>query len=454
MLRTARAVAVGVMLVARVPEVRAQRVANDVDSVRVTTVRPLACDTAWTSPRELRTPLGQRVYVEAPAAISDARGRYLLGTPTFVWATRDSFATPERSAPTKAAGARLVGEWSAVALPPLPGSVPQYTPVPVIGGGNLLALWATSRDTTSSGFFGQDTLWESRLLSHRWSAPKAIWSAGELSWHPGTVTVTTAGSKPLVAFPARDTTRSPRNGVVVLERSRDDWRTTWIGTGHLGASAAVLLPLSASELLIVATGPLNRPPIDAPNAIYAIRVSTAGAGDGPRFSLIREWKQSHAVEPSVFRSREGVHVVWRQPGQRRFVHDSLVEATSTDMGATWTATSAASLETNAIGMSVRLFDDGDGVGAALDARGGRIITLRRASRQWRLTSETFPDARTMPMLSQTRERVAVMFAQTRRSPGPQGSYDAPVLVTTSRALRCEPSPANRSRKRLRAPPRG
>ena len=454
MARTARGLAIGAMLVACAPDARAQPVARGVDSNRVTAARAPACDTTWTSPRELRTPLGRRVYVEAPAPGSDARGRYLLGTPTFVWATRDSFATPERGAPAKSAGARLVGEWSAVPLPALPGSTPQYTPVPVTAGGDLLALWATSRDTTSSGFFGQDTLWESRLLSERWSTPRAVWSAGELSWHPGTVTVTTLGSTLLAAFPARDTTRAPRNGVVVMERSRDAWRTTWIGTGHLGSSAAVLLPLSASELLIVATGPLNRPPIDAPNAVYAIRVSTAGTGDGPRFSLIRAWKRSHAVEPSVFRSSDGLHVVWRQPGQQPFAHDSLVEATSTDMGATWTVTSTTSLETNAIGMSVRVLDGGDGVAVALDVRGGRIITLRRASSRWRLTKETLPDARTMPMLSRTRERVAVMFAQTRRSPGPLESYDAPVLVAASRALRCEAPPANRSRKRLRAPPRG
>ena len=442
------------MMVARAHESGAQRAAIEVGSARTAAARKPVCDTAWSSPRELRTPLGQRVYVESPVAFSNARGRYLFGTPTFVWATRDSFATLERPLPTKAAGVKLVGEWAAVALPPLPGSMPQYTPLPVADDTSLLALWATSRDTTSSGFFNQDTLWESRLMSDRWSAPRAIWSSGEASWHPGTVALTTVGSTVVAAFPARDTTTSERTGIVVMQRRRDRWRTLWIGTGQLGVSAVALLPLTRTELLIVATGGLYRPPNDALSAVYAIRVSTTDTVDRSRFSFIRRFEHAHGVEPSVFRSSRGVHAVWRQPGIELSAHDSIVEATSVDSGASWTVTSTASLETNALGLSVLPLDDADGVGAALDVRRGTIIALRRAGRRWRLTDEVFSDARTMPKLSQQRDHAAVMFARTARSLGPEGPYDAPVLLETSRALRCESLPANRSRRRLRAPPRG
>jgi hypothetical protein len=441
-------------MVARTHEVGAQRATIDAGLARAAAARPPACDTAWSPPRELRTPLGQRVYVEAPVAFRNQRGAYLFGTPTFVWAKRDSFATLERPLPTKAAGVKLVGEWSAVALPALPGSMPQYTPLPVADDAGLLALWATSRDTTSSGFFNQDTLWESRLTSDRWSTPRAIWSSGELSWHPGTVALTTVGSTVIAAFPARDTTTSERSGVVVMQRTRDGWRTNWIGTGQLGVSAVALLPLTRTELLLVATGGLLRPPIDVLNAVFAIRVSTTDTVDRSRFSFIRKFEHAHGVEPSVFRSNRGVHAVWRQPGIELSAHDSIVEATSADSGATWTVTSTASLETNALGLSVRPLGDGDGVGAALDIRRGMIVALRRAGGRWRLTEETFSDARTMPTLSPTRDRVAVMFARTARSLGPEGPYDAPVLLETSRALRCESLPANRSRRRLRAPPRG
>jgi hypothetical protein len=441
-------------MVARTHEVGAQRATIDAGLARAAAARPPACDTAWSPPRELRTPLGQRVYVEAPVAFRNQRGAYLFGTPTFVWAKRDSFATLERPLPTKAAGVKLVGEWSAVALPALPGSMPQYTPLPVADDAGLLALWATSRDTTSSGFFNQDTLWESRLTSDRWSTPRAIWSSGELSWHPGTVALTTVGSTVIAAFPARDTTTSERSGVVVMQRTRDGWRTNWIGTGQLGVSAVALLPLTRTELLLVATGGLLRPPIDVLNAVFAIRVSTTDTVDRSRFSFIRKFEHAHGVEPSVFRSNRGVHAVWRQPGIELSAHDSIVEATSVDSGATWTVTSTASLETNALGLSVRPLGDGDGVGAALDIRRGMIVALRRAGGRWRLTEETFSDARTMPTLSPTRDRVAVMFARTARSLGPEGPYDAPVLLETSRALRCESLPANRSRVRPHAPPRG
>ena len=442
------------MILTRSHEVGAQGTASGAGSSRHVASRPPACDTGWTAPRELRTPLGQRVYVEAPVAVGDARARYLFGTPTFVWATRDSFATLGRPLPTRAAGVKLIGEWLAVPLPALPGSVPQYTPLPVTDGENLLALWATSRDTTSGGFGSQDTLWESRLQSDRWSSPRAIWSSGELSWHPGTVALTNVGSTVVAAFPARDTTRLDRSGIVVMHRMRAGWRTTWIATGQLGVTAVALLALTPTELLIVATGGLYRPPIDALNAVYAIRMSTADTIDRPRFSVIRKFEHAHGVEPSVFRSGGGIHAVWRQPGIELAAHDSIVEATSVDAGATWTTTSTASLETNVLHLATLALDDGGGVGAALDIRRGMIITLRRASSGWLLTRDVFSEARTMPKLSEIRDRAAVMFARTARSLGPEGPYDAPVLLATSRALRCESPSANRSRRRLRAPPRG
>ena len=443
----ARAVAIGAVVLAHAREAGAQGAPM--------ATRPRVCDTAWTVPRELRTSRGQRVYVEAPVPAAHSRGRYLLGTPTFVWATRDSFATLARPRPTKAAGVEVVGDSPATPLPALPGSMPQYTPLPIADGEGLLALWATSRDTTSAGFFYQDTLWESRLVSDRWSTPRAIWSSGgEVSWHPGTAALMSVGSTTVAAFPARDTTKAERSGVVVMQRGRNGWRTTWIGTGQLGVSAVALLPLSRTELLIVATGGLYRPPIDALNAVFAIRLSTTDTLDGSRFSIIRKFQQAHGVEPSVFRSGEGIHVVWRQPGLEPSANDSIVEATSADLGATWTVTSSASLETNVLGLSIRTLDDGDGAGVALDVRQGRIITLRRARGRWILTGEVFSEARTMPTLTRTRDRIAVMFARTARSLGPEGPYDAPVLFEASRALRCESPPANRSRKRLRAPPRG
>ena len=452
--RAALARVIGVMILARAHDLGAQGVASNADSADPGTARPPVCDTTWTTPRELRTPLGHRVYVEAPVAASDARGRYLFGTPTFVWAAPDSFATLERPLPTRAAGVKLVGDWSAVPLPALPGSFPQYTPLPITHGADLLVLWATSRDTTSSGFSNQDTLWESRLIADRWSTPRAIYSAGEPSWHPGTVALTTVGSTVVAAFPARDTTRSERSGLVLMSRTRDGWRTRWFGLGNFGATAVALLPLTSTDVLIVATGGLHRPPMDAPQAVYAIRMSATDTADRPRISIIREFDHAFGVEPSVFRSSSGIHAVWRQPGIEIADHDSIVEATSADMGATWTATSAASLETNVLHLSALTANQNEGVGAALDIQRGMIITLRRSSRRWLMTRTEFPEARTMPKLSQSRNRMALMFARTARSRGPEGSYDAPVLLVTSRALRCESPPANRSRNRLRAPPRG
>ena len=453
--RAASAVAIVVVILAYAEEAGAQvRARTAGHPLPVAPARMGACDTAWTPPGEFRTPSGLRVYVETGVTVHNAGTRYLIGTPTFVWAHRDSFIVSEQTGMTKAAGVRLLADTVATPLPPFPGSTPIYTPVAVTTDGMLLAIWATSRDTTPIGAFRQDTLWESRLQSGRWSSPRPIWTSGDLAWHPGKFTVTTVDSTVVVAFPASDTTRSPSVGVAIMTRSRRGWQRRWIGTTDSFTSAAVLLPLYSSEFLVLATGSIDVGSLHEMNSIYSVRLSTADTVRPPSITLLRAVTGSHAVEPSVFRSTGGVHVVWRQPGEHSISRDSIVEATSTDEGATWTVNSAASLETNTIGLSVHPLHDGDAIAAALDILHGRIITLRRTSNRWALSTEAFHDARTIPMITKIGNRLSIMFAQTRSSPGPTGPYDAPVLVRTSRALRCEPPPATRVRERLRAPPRG
>jgi hypothetical protein len=452
----ARVVAIGAMVLACGQEAGAQtRARTGSRAPRIAPVGVPVCDTAWTPPGEFRTPTDLRVYVETGLEVEAARNRYLIGSPTFVWAHRDSFIVADQTELTRGGGVKLLADTLATPLPPIPGSGPVYTPVAVAVDGTLLAVWATSRDTTSVGAFRQDTLWESRLEAGQWTRPRPIWAGlGDLTWHPGKFTVTTVDSTVVVALPASDTTRSPSAGVAILTRSRRGWESRWIGTSTFVTHGAVLLPRSSSEFLVAVTGSLDFESLHTMNSIYVIRVSTGDTLHQPRISLLREVKGSHAVEPSVYRSSGGVHVVWRQPGVHAISPDSIVEATSTNEGVSWTVTSAASLETNTIGLSVLPLHSGDAIAAALDLQRGHIITLHRTSNRWALGTRTFPDAKTIPMITKTGNRLSIMYAQTRSSPGPTGPYDAPVLVRTSRALRCESLPATRARERLRAPPRG
>src|SRR5690349_15922925 len=50
-----------------------------------------ACDSGWSSLRELRTPTRQRVYVEAPVTVTNTVGTFLIGSPTLVWADTSAF---------------------------------------------------------------------------------------------------------------------------------------------------------------------------------------------------------------------------------------------------------------------------------------------------------------------------------------------------------------------------
>ena len=117
-------------------------------------------------------------------------------------------------------------------------------------------------------------------------------------------------------------------------------------------------------------------------------------------------------------------------------------------------TSAVSLDGDTRGMHAVPLADGSAEAMALDIGHRKILTLRRSMGRWALTPEAFLDAKTIPMITAPSDQISVSFGQTRSSSGPDGAYDAPVLVTASRALRCEPPSAMPSRKRLRAPPRG
>ena len=416
--------------------------------------RPLGCDTLWTPLRELKTRLGQPAYVEAPIMVSNTVGTFLIGSPTFVWEDSMAFITEKSTRNVGAVGVRLMKDGTAMPLPPLPSATKPYRPIAVARGANLLVVWGTSADTSAAGVWRQDTLWEATLDAGRWSSPRPIQTAREFVWHPGASSYIADDSSLVLAFPSAATNPPVRRGVTIMSRSQRTWHARWIDVGSLGPYGVALMRTAPSELLVAATGSMARDGIDAPNAVYAIRVSLKDTTSTPRFSVIRDMKNLRAEDLSVFPTSAAQHIAWRQPGRRGFADDSLVEATSRDDGRSWLVTTAISLYGDIRGLRVVPLADGNAEAMALDIRGWKILTLGRTMGRWSLKGEAFPDAKTSPMISATRDRMSVSFAQTRSSTGPDGAHDAPVLVTSSRAYRCEPPSATRSQKRLRAPPRG
>lgn len=415
----------------------------------------LACDSAWTGLRELRTPARQRVYVEAPVTVRNAVGTFLIGSPTYVWADASAFVNESSIRHAGDVGVQLLDDSTAVPLPPLPTVRKPYMPIAVGRGAKLLAVWGTSSDTSGSGVWHQDTLWEATLDRGRWTAPRPILTTGEFVWHPGAGSYIADDSSLVLAFPSTDTTRITRRGVTIVMRSRDRWRTRRIDIGGFGPHGIAVAKLAPTELLVMGVGSIERDTIRVLNGVYAVRMSTSDTSSEPRVGVIRDITNGHAEDPAAYSTPQGEHLVWRQPGRQIFADDSLIEATSRDHGRSWAVTSAISLAGDTRGMRVLSPSDDDAEAMALDVRRRVIRTLRRTMDHWTLRPEAFPDAMTIPMIASARDRTTALFGQVRPSTAPDGLlHDAPVLVSTSRLHRCAPPSATPSLKRLRAPPRG
>ena len=398
----------------------------------------------------LRTRAGQPIYVESPVTVVTTDATYLIGSPTFVWRDSSAFVRQDSRRDIAAVGVKLLNDSTAVPLPPLPSVRKPYMPIAVARGARLIAVWGTSTDTSLAGVFAQDTLWEATLIAGRWSTARPIWASGPFVWHPNAASYVGDDASLSIAFPATRTGR----GVTVMTRSRDRWRTRWIQIGNAGSTGVALMRLSESELLLAAVGSIDRDGIRGLNASYVARLPINDSAPPARFTLLHDVARMSAEDPNVFRTTDALHVLWRLGGRRVPAPDSLMEATSRDGGASWTLTSAVSLEGDMRGLRVQPIAGRAALAMAIDVGDRSITSLARGSEGWTITRGAFPDAKTIPMISTLHNRATVAFGRTRSSVGPGDPYDAPVLATSSRALRCEPTSATTARKRLRAPPRG
>jgi hypothetical protein len=326
-------------------------------------------------------------------------------------------------------------------------------PLGVVWNDRLLVFWATSPDTSRYGAFHLDTLWGATFQRNRWSTPRVIWASGELTWLPGMASLGFHDGAPILAFPARVGQRSGNHGVVVVTRSGTGWHSRWIETGGLGPHAVHAASLGSGELLIAATGSVNRAHIAADRATYAIRLSTKDTSRAPQFTLIGRSGQLSPAEPRLLPTASELRVIWRNTTRTQDVPDSLMESSSTDDGASWTPPRATSLGFRTPGMRVIAQQNGDAMAFALDTKSYRITTFRRTTHGWLPDSTASFASKTLPSIAIADGRLIVALGHAVRSAGPDSAYSAPVLHITTRSLTCRSGSRHVSRADF-SPPSG
>jgi hypothetical protein len=403
--------------------------------LRARVSRGAACDTSWSTPRELLTRDGLRIYVEGPNVLATAHGLVLTGSPTVGWMRRTNFIdtmVPVRPIdPGNTAGVLLDSSGAAVPLPRLEFSNRPFTILPVSEGSDLRLVWATTSDTAAS-YSNLDSLWTSTLHDGKWTPPQSIVQGQRIRWFTNFATLTQIDGAPLAIVPMQDTTQRLQGGLLILRRSGNGWKRRWIGTSSHPSMGSSLIATRANSVVAAFTGDLEFGKDTSSNAVFVIRI---GLGDSSATTrVLRRVGAMAAVDPKLFRLAGRLHLVWLERANDRPGGRSLYESTSADEGVTWSEPSLTTLPNEYRGLNVVARNGSSAFAGLYNDDRREVIVLARTEGKWLVDRAFEGSAFTPPTLTVRDDTLLLMFGSAVESP--EVRTFAPFSMIATRPLRC------------------
>jgi hypothetical protein len=365
---------------------------------RASTVSPevaRSCHEGWGDAFDLRTTEGRRIHVEAPHPVRTRKGVALLGSPTFVWETPDSFVDSLGYNKSAAIPNPFIG----ILLSPGGGVTPIRRPPNVTGAirdvivtgpnnGSIDVFFATPPSATPYDTRYAARVWHATFDGDVWSTPELVMSAQNIEWYAGPLTGVLAHHGVLhAAASVFDTSHVPRSGVLYARRDKGGWHSRWLEgpDPHFGYLA--FAPLGADTVGLFFTGEVR----DADSSLYAVSVmwshdNGATWGQPRAIRAIRRnddghWLQALSVEHEI-------HLLWATTSYMlaRAGQNSAIVHLVTRTGTDWHETVPLTLANAAQGFAATVRHGRVDVVAQGGGQSGGLglATLRDSS--WTMTS--------------------------------------------------------------------
>ena len=271
---------------------------------------------SWSTPVELRTTDNRPVYVEQPSPVRLRRGVGLLGDPTLVWASPDSFVDaryPDRHpfAADRPAGV-LLRQGDVVELVDPPAAASRMLSVRALRGSDGVThiLWGSPPDTAPNERKRARTVWYARLDDGTWSTRERAFTAEVIWWDPVQASAILIGDQPHVAALSFQTRADGglRSGIAYLWRRSGAWESTLLDAGGGTALSVALGAITRDRILLVYAGTVST---DVNHRGLALLRSEDGARSWLPPTILAASSSDNDLWPRVLRTGDdSVHVLW------------------------------------------------------------------------------------------------------------------------------------------------
>jgi len=301
------------------------------------------CAIAWSAPRELVSTDGRPVYIEAPISWHAQKAVMLLGTPSFLWATRASFLSPLGTGLGDAPfSSQLLGArpwlWNST------GAVePQRLNFPLGRHGAVLErdgvvhlIW--QGPLTGVPDSTDNTVWYSQFHDGRWDTPQSIFDAQRLDWtgRAPAIAVDAAGDVHVAVAYARGS----GGGIAYLHREGEKWHTALLRAPSLPSQlTAVIVGDTTLLVMFAGVGDAQRPGISGQH-VYVMRKNLRDSAwhrpERVQWSGMDNLNELRLYKATVVPSESVLLAVWGHVSKENSGRaDKILTLLSRDNGATW-----------------------------------------------------------------------------------------------------------------------